>query len=161
MGEEKIKDRKEITIIADRLSEKGKIIVFTNGCFDIIHSGHIKYLYEAKKLGDILIIGLNSDSSIKKIKGEKRPIVNEQERAYVLSALEMVDFIVIFDEETPYELIKAVKPHVLVKGGDWDIEKIVGKDIVESYGGRVLNIPFVEGKSTTNIIERVLDVYAR
>lgn len=161
MAKEKIKDIEEITTIVEHLKKEGKIIVFTNGCFDILHSGHIQYLYDAKRLGDILIIGLNSDSSIKRIKGEKRPIINEWERAYILSALEMVDFIVIFDEDTPYELIKAIKPNILVKGGDWDIEKIVGRDIVESYGGKVLNIPFVEGKSTTNIIQRVIDVYCR
>lgn len=161
MAKVKIKDIEEITTIVEHLKKDGKIIVFTNGCFDILHSGHIRYLYDAKRLGDILIIGLNSDSSIKRIKGEKRPIVNEWERAYILSALEMVDFIVIFDEDTPYELIKSIKPDILVKGGDWDIDKIVGKDIVESYGGKVLNIPFVEGRSTTNIIERILDVYSR
>lgn len=159
MGKEKIKTKEEISEISKRLKSNEKIIVFTNGCFDILHSGHITYLYEAKKLGDILIVGLNSDSSIKRIKGEKRPILCEEERAYNLSALEMVDFIVIFDEDTPYELIKAIKPDILVKGGDWDIKKIVGKDIVESYGGKVISIPFVDGKSTTNIIQRILNVY--
>jgi len=161
MGIEKIKKKEEISHIAEKLKAENKVIVFTNGCFDILHSGHIKYLYDAKKLGDILIVGLNSDSSIKRIKGEKRPIINQEERAYIISALEMIDFIVIFDDDTPYELIKRIKPNILVKGGDWDIEKIVGKDIVESYGGKVLNIPFVEGKSTSNIIQRILDVYSR
>lgn len=161
MGIEKIKKKEEISHIAEKLKAENKVIVFTNGCFDILHSGHIKYLYDAKKLGDILIVGLNSDSSIKRIKGEKRPIINQEERAYIISALEMIDFIVIFDDDTPYELIKCIKPNILVKGGDWDIEKIVGKDIVESYGGKVLNIPFVEGKSTSNIIQRILDVYSR
>lgn len=159
MGIEKIKYKNDIETIVKKLKLDNKYIVFTNGCFDIIHKGHITYLYEAKKLGDILVVGLNSDSSIKKIKGEKRPILPEDERAYILSALEMVDFVVIFHEDTPYELINIVKPHVLVKGGDWNINNIVGKDIVESYGGKVLNIPFVEGKSTTNIIERILSVY--
>lgn len=161
MGIEKIKKKEEISHIAEKLKAENKVIIFTNGCFDILHSGHIKYLYDAKKLGDILIVGLNSDSSIKRIKGEKRPIINQEERAYIISALEMIDFIVIFDDDTPYELIKCIKPNILVKGGDWDIEKIVGKDIVESYGGKVLNIPFVEGKSTSNIIQRILDVYSR
>lgn len=161
MGIEKIKKKEEISHIAEKLKAENKVIVFTNGCFDILHSGHIKYLYDAKKLGDILIVGLNSDSSIKRIKGEKRPIINQEERAYIISALEMIDFIVIFHDDTPYELIKCIKPNILVKGGDWDIEKIVGKDIVESYGGKVLNIPFVEGKSTSNIIQRILDVYSR
>jgi len=160
MGKEKIKSFSEISQIANSLRNSKKI-VFTNGCFDILHCGHITYLYEAKKLGDILIIGLNSDNSIKRIKGEKRPIVPQEERAFLLSALEMVDYVTIFDHDTPYELIQIIKPHVLVKGGDWLIDNIVGKDIVESYGGKILNIPFVEGKSTTNIIERILSVYSR
>jgi len=160
MGQEKIKSFSEISQIANSLRNTKKI-VFTNGCFDILHSGHIAYLYKAKKLGDILIIGLNSDNSIKRIKGEKRPIILQEERAFLLSALEMVDYVTIFDEDTPYELIKIIKPHILVKGGDWPIDNIVGKDIVESYGGKVLNIPLVEGKSTTNIIERILSVYSR
>ncbi len=159
MAEKKIVQINNIEKVASNLREKGKIIVFTNGCFDILHKGHITYLYMAKKLGDILIVGLNSDSSIKRIKGANRPILPEDERAYILSALEMVDFVVVFNEDTPYELIKKVKPHILVKGGDWDVKNIVGKDIVESYGGKVFNIPYVEGKSTTNIIERILSVY--
>ncbi len=160
MGQEKIKSLYEISQIANSIRNIKKI-VFTNGCFDILHSGHIIYLYEAKKLGDILIIGLNSDNSIKRIKGEKRPIVPQEERAFLLSSLEMVDYVTIFDEDTPYKLIEIIKPHVLVKGGDWPIDNIVGRDIVESYGGKVLNIPFVEGKSTTNIIERILSVYSK
>lgn len=157
----KIVNFKEIEKIVSGLKKSGKKIVFTNGCFDILHKGHISYLYSAKELGDILIIGLNSDSSIKRIKGDKRPILSEDERSFILSALEMVDYVVIFDEDTPYELIKLIKPDILVKGGDWDVEKIVGKDIVESYNGKVLNIPYVEGKSTTNIIERILSVYKK
>lgn len=159
MANEKIINFDEIEEIIQKDKELGKKIVFTNGCFDILHKGHITYLYEAKKLGDILIIGLNSDNSIKRIKGEKRPILPEDERAFILSALEMVDYVVIFEEDTPYELIKRVKPDVLVKGGDWDVKNIVGRDIVESYNGKVLNIPYIEGKSTTNIIERILSVY--
>lgn len=159
MAKDKIINFDEIEEIIQKDKELGKKIVFTNGCFDILHKGHITYLYEAKKLGDILIIGLNSDNSIKRIKGEKRPILPEDERAFILSALEMVDYVVIFEEDTPYELIKRVKPDVLVKGGDWDIKNIVGRDIVESYNGKVLNIPYIEGKSTTNIIERILSVY--
>lgn len=159
MGHEKIIKIDEISLKLAKQKADGLKIVFTNGCFDILHKGHITYLYEAKKLGDLLVVGLNSDNSIKRIKGEKRPILSECERAYILSALEMVDFVVIFEEDTPYELIKILKPDVLVKGGDWDINNIVGKDIVESYGGKVLNIPFVKGKSTTNIIERILSVY--
>ncbi len=157
--QDKILSFDEIEIKAEKLRSEGKKIVFTNGCFDILHKGHVSYLKKAKELGDILVIGVNSDRSIKSIKGEKRPILPQDERAFILSALEMIDYVVIFDEDTPYELIKRVKPHILVKGGDWDINNIVGKDIVESYGGKVLNIPFVEGKSTTNIIERILSVY--
>jgi len=157
--EEKILNFYEVERLSKKLKKDNKRIVFTNGCFDIIHKGHISYLKKAREMGDVLIIGLNSDSSIKRIKGEKRPILPQDERAFILSALEMVDYVVIFDEDTPYELIKIVKPDILVKGGDWNINNIVGKDIVESYGGKVLNIPFVEGKSTTNIIERILSVY--
>ncbi len=161
MGKEKIKTIDEISKIIENLRKEKKVVVFTNGCFDMLHGGHIKYLYDARKLGDVLVIGLNSDSSIRRIKGEKRPIINQEERAYILSSLEMIDFIVIFDEDTPYELIKCIKPDILVKGGDWDVSKIVGKDIVESYGGKVLSIPYVDGKSTTNIIKRILDVYSQ
>ncbi len=138
---------------------KEKKIVFTNGCFDIIHAGHAHYLKEAKKLGDILIVGLNSDSSIRKIKGLKRPIIPQEMRAYLLDSLKPVDFVVIFDEETPIELIKAIKPDILVKGGDWDIDKIVGKDFVESYGGKVITIPFKFDISTTKIIEMIKERY--
>ncbi len=152
----KINDVEKITAL---LKMQGKKIIFTNGCFDIIHPGHVIYLSEAKKLGDVLFIGLNSDVSVKRLKGEQRPILNENERATILSFLEMVDYVCIFDEDTPYELIKLVKPDVLVKGGDWSIENIVGKDIVESYGGKVINIPYLDGKSTTGIIERIKKIY--
>lgn len=159
MAKDKIIKIIDVEKIIPLLKKQGKKIVFTNGCFDIIHPGHVIYLSEAKKLGDILFIGLNSDNSVKRLKGYKRPIFNENERATILSFLEMVDFICIFNEDTPYELIKLVKPDILVKGGDWSVENIVGKDIVESYGGVVANIPYLEGKSTTGIIERILKVY--
>lgn len=131
-------------------------IVFTNGCFDILHTGHVTYLQEAKKLGNKLVVGLNSDNSVKRLnKGPSRPLQDEQSRAIVLAALTAVDAVVIFDEDTPLELIKAVKPDVLVKGGDWKPEQIVGGDFVTQNGGKVVSIPFVEGYSTTRIEEKI------
>ena len=132
-----------------------KVIVFTNGCFDIIHKGHICYLNEAKSLGDILFIGLNSDDSVKKIKGEGRPINSEQDRKYVLNNLKAVDFVEVFNEATPLELIKQVKPNILVKGGDWKLHEIVGHEFVLGNGGDVYNLTFVEGYSTTNIVKKI------
>lgn len=147
--------RNSIAKLTKELKEKGKIIVFTNGCFDIIHSGHTKYLSEAKKLGDYLIVGLNSDSSVKKLKGETRPINSQEDRAEVLSALKPVDFVTIFDEETPAELIEEIIPNVLVKGGDYTADSIVGADTVKKHNGKVLIIPFVPGKSTSQIINKM------
>lgn len=138
----------------------GKIVAFTNGCFDILHKGHVDYLQKARALGDFLCVGLNSDASIKQIKGEKRPIVPQQERAFVLAGLTCVDFVVIFDEPDPYNLIKLIKPDILVKGADWSKDKIIGADYVESHGGRVELMPLVRGRSSTNIIETILERYA-
>ena len=138
---------------------KGRKIVFTNGCFDILHAGHVDYLEKAKKLGDILVVGLNSDLSISRIKGNKRPILEEDLRKKVLEGLKSVDLVVIFNEDTPERLIKEIKPDVLVKGGDWNIESIVGADFVKSYGGEVKTIDFKYDISTTKIIERILDRY--
>ncbi|TYB30958.1 MAG: D-glycero-beta-D-manno-heptose 1-phosphate adenylyltransferase [Candidatus Mcinerneyibacterium aminivorans] len=143
----------------ENLKKENIKLVFTNGCFDILHVGHVRYLKEAKKLGDRLVVGLNSDTSVKKIKGKKRPIINERERAEILLSLSCVDFVVIFEEETPYRLIKKVKPDILVKGGDWEIEDIVGSKFVQSYGGVVKSISYIEGKSTTGIIERIEERY--
>jgi D-beta-D-heptose 7-phosphate kinase/D-beta-D-heptose 1-phosphate adenosyltransferase len=140
-------------------ARKGKTVVFTNGCFDILHVGHIRYLKKAKSLGDILVIGLNTDKSVKRLKGEKRPIVSENERAELLAALSFVDYVVKFDQDTPYELIKRIKPDILVKGGDYLPEQVVGKDIVEGYGGRLEIIEMVDGAATSNIILKILDVY--
>ncbi len=134
---------------------KIKDLVFTNGCFDIIHRGHIEYLNQAKSMGSSLVIGLNSDSSVRKLKGEERPINNENDRAFLLINLKCVDAVIIFNEDTPYALIKEVKPDVLVKGGDWKDEQIVGSDIVKSYGGKVLSLKFVVSYSTTNIINKI------
>ena len=135
-----------------------KRIVFTNGCFDIIHAGHISYLSEAKSLGDVLIVGLNSDESVKRLKGEGRPVVCEKDRAYVLANLKPVDYVVIFDEDTPYELIKRIRPDVLVKGGDYKGKTVAGADLVESSGGKVVLIDFVRGKSTSNIIKTIKEI---
>lgn len=132
-------------------AREGKKIVFTNGCFDIIHRGHVEYLQKAKELGDILILGLNSDDSVRRLKGASRPINNETDRAIVLSALECIDYVVIFDEDTPLELIKFIKPDILVKGGDYKIEEVVGRE----YAKRTVLIDFVNGYSTTNIIKKI------
>lgn len=143
-----------IDIIEEKRKE-GKKIVFTNGCFDIIHAGHVDYLEKAKSLGDFLVVGLNSDESVRKLKGEGRPVNPQEERKKVLSALKPVDLVIIFDEDTPERLIKEIKPDVLVKGGDWKIENIVGADFVRSYGGEVYTIDFVYNTSTTKIINKV------
>lgn len=145
----------------NELKAQGKKIVFTNGVFDIIHRGHIEYLTEAKSLGDVLIVGLNSDSSVKKIKGDKRPIVSEGNRAYVLANLKPVDFVIIFSEDTPLNTIKKVLPDILVKGADWAEDKIVGSDVVKLSGGEIKRIKFVENNSSTNIIERITELYCK
>lgn len=136
---------------------KSKRIVFTNGCFDILHRGHVTYLAEARKLGDLLVVGLNSDASVKRLKGPERPINNELDRQYVLSQLKAVDFVEIFHEDTPLNLIIKVRPRVLVKGGDWKIDQIVGGHEVIADGGEVFSLNFVNGYSTTSIIEKIQD----
>jgi rfaE bifunctional protein nucleotidyltransferase chain/domain len=135
-------------------SLKNKKIVFTNGCFDWLHVGHVRYLQQAKGLGDILVVGVNSDDSVKRLKGPTRPVQNERDRAEILAALGSVDFTVIFTEDTPAKLIEAVRPAVLVKGGDWKIDQIVGADFVMSYGGEVRSLQFVDGKSTSKLIKK-------
>lgn len=134
---------------------KNKKIVFTNGCFDILHIGHVRYLKEAKGCGDILVVGLNSDDSVKRLKGDSRPIISENDRAEMLSHLESVDFIVIFNDDTPLNLIKVINPDVLVKGGDWEIDQIVGSTIVLENGGEVKSLSFIDGISTSKIIEKI------
>lgn len=133
---------------------KSKKIVFTNGCFDLLHVGHVRYLQQARELGDLLVVGINSDRSVKALKGEGRPLQLEADRAEILSALSAVNFVVIFDEPTPEKLIHEVEPDILVKGGDWPVEKIVGSDFVQSRGGKVLSLSFVEGRSTTSLVEK-------
>ncbi len=134
--------------------EQNKKIVFTNGCFDLLHIGHIRYLNQARAQGDILIVGVNSDASVQKLKGPTRPIQNENDRAEILAALKAVSHTIIFSEETPLELIKKVKPDFLVKGGDWKLDQIVGSDFVLAYGGQVKSLQFIEGRSTTSIIQK-------
>ncbi|WP_141055707.1 D-glycero-beta-D-manno-heptose-7-phosphate kinase [Aliarcobacter cryaerophilus] len=146
-----IKTFDEIKTLASKLHSQGKKIVFTNGCFDILHVGHVKYLEVAKRYGDVLILGLNADSSVRKLKGPTRPINTQDDRAYILASLESVDYVVIFEEETPYELIKLIKPHVLVKGGDYKGKEVVGQDIADE----LKLVQFVDGKSTTNTIKRI------
>ena len=155
----KLKTVPELRLLLDILRAAGKKIVFTNGCFDLIHTGHTRYLAIARSFGDILVVAVNSDSSVRTIKGEKRPINSQAERAETLAALETVDFVTIFDEPDPYRVISALRPDVLVKGGDWPIDKIIGRDVVEARGGRVVNVPYVEGSSTTGIIDRILKTY--
>ena len=143
-------------LLKELKKRKGRKIVFTNGCFDILHAGHVRYLKKAKSLGDMLVLGLNSDSSVRNIKGKGRPIVNQKDRAEVVSSLSPVDYVVIFNEPTPIKLIEAVKPGILVKGADWKRGKIVGENFMKSYGGKVARIRLFEGRSTTDIIKRIL-----
>jgi D-beta-D-heptose 7-phosphate kinase/D-beta-D-heptose 1-phosphate adenosyltransferase len=145
----------EFLIIRKRLKEEGKKLVFTNGCFDIIHRGHVDYLNRAKALGDYLVVALNSDDSVRRLKGEGRPINKLEDRAFVIANLKAVDFVVSFNEDTPFEIISAIVPDVLVKGGDWSVDQIVGRDIVEANGGKVLSLPYVENYSTTSIINKM------
>ncbi len=151
------KDLKTEIVVA---KNAGKKIIFTNGCFDIIHAGHTSYLAEAKALGDVLIVAVNSDSSVRGIKGEKRPLVPEDERAEVVAALGCVDFVVIFEEPDPQALVDLLRPDVLVKGGDWREEDVIGRESVASWGGKVAIIPHKKGLSTTNIVERIKAVYS-
>ena len=151
-----IKSLNDIANIVKQLKKENKKIVFTNGCFDILHSGHCKYLGDARKLGDVLIVGLNTDASVKRIKGAmNRPINDEINRAIVLDALKAVDYVVLFDDDTPYNLIAEIIPDILVKGSDYNIENIIGADIVINNGGEVITIDLLEGQSTTNIIEKI------
>jgi len=158
---QKIKTREEVRNIIQDLKAKGKRIVFTNGCFDLLHLGHIRYLEKAKTLGDILVVGVNSDHSVQNLKGPKRPILPEEERAEILSGFGCVDYITIFDEEDPLELISTLQPDILVKGGDWTKETTVGREVVERSGGEVVILPFVEGASTSNLIDTILKRYEK
>ncbi|HOY11742.1 MAG TPA: D-glycero-beta-D-manno-heptose 1-phosphate adenylyltransferase [Saprospiraceae bacterium] len=148
--------------LKERLQEKadlGQKIVFTNGCFDLLHPGHTAYLEEAKSLGDILVVAINSDESVKRLKGNSRPILPQNDRALILAALESTDFITVFSEDTPYELIGILLPDVLVKGGDWQPHEIIGSDLVLAKGGNVQSLSFIEGNSTTNIEQKIILSY--
>jgi rfaE bifunctional protein nucleotidyltransferase chain/domain len=157
---DKIKDLKELKKAIDFHKEKDKKIVFTNGCYDLIHIGHLRCFREGKRLGDILIVALNSDRSVRSIKGPPRPIIPQEERAEIVSSLESVDYVTIFDQDDPLDIIASVKPDILVKGGDWNLNTIVGREIVESYGGKVFALPLVKGVSTTQIIKNIASQYS-
>lgn len=153
--------QEEIVKVRQKAKEDGKRVVFTNGCFDILHRGHVEYLRTAGELGDMLIVGVNTDSSTKKIKGDERPIVPLEDRMAVLASLKCVDYVTSFDDETPSELIELLVPDVLAKGGDWKIDEVVGRDTVEKVGGMVVIIDLLEGRSTRDIIGRIVEKYCR
>jgi D-glycero-beta-D-manno-heptose 1-phosphate adenylyltransferase len=157
---EKICTLEKAKINCDALKHSGKRIVFTNGCFDILHPGHARYLSSARELGDYLIVGLNSDRSVRAIKGNKRPIFPEKMRAELLAALACVDCVLIFEEDNPLRVIKSLLPHILAKGGDWQENQIIGADVVKARGGEVRRIPFVTGYSTTDIIDKITRRYS-
>ncbi|MCO5250255.1 MAG: D-glycero-beta-D-manno-heptose 1-phosphate adenylyltransferase [Candidatus Kapabacteria bacterium] len=148
-------DSADLANILQEKSEQGKKIVFTNGCFDILHAGHVKYLEQSKQLGDVLVIGLNSDDSVRRLKGDSRPVNNQMDRAIVLSALRAVDYVCFFNEDTPLELIMQLKPHIITKGGDYTVQDVVGGEFVINNGGDVVIIELVAGKSTTSTIQRL------
>ncbi|HSC28160.1 MAG TPA: D-glycero-beta-D-manno-heptose 1-phosphate adenylyltransferase [Vicinamibacterales bacterium] len=154
-GVDRVLSRAGACALADRLRARGQTVVFTNGVFDLLHPGHVRYLQQARALGDALIVGLNSDASVQRNKGAGRPITTEQERGELLAALAPVDAVVVFDEDTPAEIIRAIRPDILVKGADWAADRIVGRDTVEAHGGRVVRIALEPGYSTTAILERI------
>jgi D-beta-D-heptose 7-phosphate kinase/D-beta-D-heptose 1-phosphate adenosyltransferase len=154
---DKLKNLDELAALAAQARQNGKSVVFTNGCFDILHRGHVHVLRQAKAAGDLLIVALNSDRSVQEIKGANRPVLPETDRIELIGAMEMVDYVIIFDDPDPYKLIAAIKPNVLAKGGDWSAEKIIGADVVEQAGGRVVVIPYLKGFSSSAIIERILN----
>ncbi|HOD29942.1 MAG TPA: D-glycero-beta-D-manno-heptose 1-phosphate adenylyltransferase [Syntrophales bacterium] len=158
---EKILSREALGEAVDRLRREGRKIAFTNGCFDILHVGHVQYLEAARREADVLIVAVNSDASVRAIKGEKRPLVPEGERAAVVAGLAAVDFVTLFSERTPLDLIQALRPDVILKGGDWKEEDVVGRDAVLAWGGRVVIIPETAGASTTNLVAKILETYGR
>ena len=157
----KVKTQDELKEIVSDFKSAGKKVVFTNGVFDLMHTGHVRYLRLAKGYGDVLVVAVNSDDSVRRIKGEKRPIMSQAERAEVVSALEAVDYVTVFDEDDPHRVIAELMPDVLVKGGDWDTDRIIGRDVVLMGGGKVFSVPYIEGASTTGIVERILARYAK
>jgi D-beta-D-heptose 7-phosphate kinase/D-beta-D-heptose 1-phosphate adenosyltransferase len=159
MLKDKIKSLAALKKITSRLKKRGKKIVFTNGCFDLLHFGHAKYLEEAKGKGDVLVVAVNSDRSVRKIKGKLRPLVKQNDRLSVLAALESVDYVFLFNEETPLRVIRELKPDILIKGADWNKNNIVGADIVRKLGGRVLTVKLAKGRSTTNLIKKIARIF--
>lgn len=151
----KIKSLAEMKKIRDQLRRSGKKVVFTNGVFDLLHRGHVEYLEKARLLGDVLILGLNSDASVRTVKGSWKPLVDQEDRAIVLAGLSSVDYICFFNEETPYLIISTLLPDILVKGGDYQLDEIVGRDVVEASGGKVMTIPLTPGKSTTEVVKQI------
>ena len=158
---EKIKESEQLRSVLEGLRSQGKKIVFTNGCFDLLHVGHVRYLEKARSLGDLLVVGLNSDRSVRELKGPLRPLLPLEERAEILSGLGCVDLVTFFDEPDPLALIATVRPHVLVKGGDWTVDRIVGREIVEASGGTVVSVPFETGHSTSSLVETILERYGK
>lgn len=153
--ERKIKKLGELKRAVSFLKRRGKTIVFTNGCFDLLHYGHVQYLEEAKQKGDCLVVAVNSDSSVKRIKGPGRPLVGQEDRLRTIAALESVDFVTLFHQDTPLDIISLLKPHILVKGANWQKDEIVGKDVVLGYGGKVTTVKVIKGRSTTNLIKKI------
>jgi len=151
----KLKTLEELVAIRHDLGRQGKQVVFTNGCFDLLHRGHVRFLGQAKSLGDVLIVAVNSDSSVRTLKGPDRPVMSHAERAELLAALAAVDYVLIFEEVDPEKLIRALEPDLLVKGGDWPVDQVVGRQIVESRGGRVCTLPYVEGASSSQLLQRI------
>ncbi|MGD0335782.1 MAG: D-glycero-beta-D-manno-heptose 1-phosphate adenylyltransferase [Candidatus Omnitrophota bacterium] len=160
MSGTKIKNLSDLLSTIRGLKKKGRKIVFTNGCFDILHYGHVMYLEKARKMGDILIVGVNSDSSIRKIKGAKRPLVGQRDRARIIAALKSVDYVIIFKEKTPLQIISKIKPDILIKGADWKKNKIVGASVIKRYGGKACTVEFSPGRSTTNLIKKIVKIYS-
>lgn len=154
-AESKIKTREELVEIRKRVAEQNRTVVFTNGCFDLLHRGHVEYLEKASEFGDLLFVGLNDDKSVTRLKGKGRPLINQEDRALILASLESINFVSIFHEDTPYQLIKSLQPDVLVKGGDYNQDEIIGRDIVEANGGKVITIPLTPGRSTSEIIRQL------
>lgn len=159
MSSYKIKNISQLEKIIRNSKKSGKRIVFTNGCFDILHAGHIRYLQKAAQKGDLLMVAVNSDSSVRQIKEKGRPITPQADRAAIVAALECVDYVTIFAETTPLKIIKRLRPHVLVKGGDWKLTQIVGKGLVESHGGKVLTVPYTKGRSTKSFISKIVKTF--
>jgi rfaE bifunctional protein nucleotidyltransferase chain/domain len=154
-------EREQLLAWRKAIRDEDKKLVFTNGVFDILHHGHISYLKEARNLGDVLVIGCNADASVRRLKGDKRPLQNEIDRANILASLKSTDCVVIFEDDTPLSLIEFIIPDILVKGADWSIENVVGREVVEKHGGKVLTIPILEGRSTTGVVETVIERYAK